>query len=52
MTEEEFYSRFRGNSFRYYDGTPLSTYADGVSWNKQNGVYIGSNGMRVEGASA
>ncbi|WP_291290490.1 GH25 family lysozyme, partial [Enorma sp.] len=51
MTEEEFYSRFRGNSFRYADGEPISVYADRVSWKEQNGVFIGSNGMRVEGAS-
>ncbi|WP_294439921.1 GH25 family lysozyme, partial [uncultured Slackia sp.] len=45
------------NSWRFSDGVPsnaISTFAkaSNVTWTKENGVYIGSNGMRVEGASA
>ncbi|RNL41362.1 hypothetical protein DMP06_01885, partial [Slackia equolifaciens] len=45
------------NSWRFSDGVPanaISAFAKAstVTWSEEDGVYIGSNGMRVEGASA
>ncbi len=59
MTEEEFYSEFHGTSFRYDDGeliqsqSPIRTFAvsSGVTWTEKNGVYYGSDGSTVSGAS-
>ena len=45
------------NSWRYKDGMPSNaisalTRAAGVTWSEKDGVYYGSNGMEVAGASA
>lgn len=52
MSEEDFYSRFRGNSFRYSDGESISTYAGNVTWEKRDGVIVFSNDVRTNDATA